>query len=139
MVAAGIISIRNNYGKGEKFTLIDPASYPEKPISPKRWLIFLAGFVLSLGAGAGAVAMAQQMDHSLSSADELASFTGLPVLGSITRIGITEDVISNRRKRRFIWTAIGLSLFLGIILFHFLYMDLWVLTARLMRLLNKYT
>ena len=39
--------------KGEKFTLIDPASYPQKPVQPKRWLIVLAGFVLSMGAGGG--------------------------------------------------------------------------------------
>ncbi|MFI5330366.1 MAG: GumC family protein [Desulfobaccales bacterium] len=125
--------------KGEKFTLIDPASFPQKPVKPNRWAIILAGFVLGFGAGVGAVAMAEQMDHSLNNADELASFTGFPVLGSITRIGITEDIISHRRKRRFIWTAIGLVLLLGLLLFHFLYMDLWVLTARLMRLLNKYT
>ena len=125
--------------KGEKFTLIDPASYPQKPVKPNRWLIVLAGFVLSMGAGVGAVALAEQMDHSLNNADELASFTGFPVLGSITRIGITEDVIAHRRKRRFIWTAIGLGLLLGLLLFHFLYMDLWVLTARLLRLMHKYT
>ena len=125
--------------KGEKFTLIDPASYPEKPVSPKRWLIILAGFIVSMGGGLGAVALAEQMDHSLNNADELASLTGLPVLGSITRIGITEDVSAYRRKRRFIWTAIGLGLLLGLLLFHFLYMDLWVLTARLLRLMNKYT
>ena len=125
--------------KGEKFTLIDPASYPQKPVKPNRWLIILAGFVLSMGAGVGTVALAEQMDHSLNNAGELASFTGLPVLGSITRIETTESVTSARRKRRFIWTAIGLGLLLGLSLFHFLYMDLWVLTARLMRLMNKYT
>lgn len=125
--------------KGEKFTLIDPASYPEKPVSPKRPLIILTGFILSMAAGLGTVALAEQMDHSLQNADELASFTNLPVLGSITRIEITEDVISARRKRRFIWTAIGLGLLLGLVLFHFFYMDLWVLIARLLRLMKKYT
>jgi uncharacterized protein involved in exopolysaccharide biosynthesis len=125
--------------KGEKFTLIDPASYPEKPVKPKRLLIILAGFILSMGCGLGAVALAEQMDHSLHSADELSALTGLPVLGSITRIETTEDVTSARRKRRYVWTATGLGLLLGLTLFHFLYMDLWVLTAKLMRLMNKYT
>ena len=125
--------------KGEKFTLIDPASYPEKPVKPKRMLIILAGFILSMGCGLGAVALAEQMDHSLNSADELASLTGLPVLGTITWIETKEDLIQSRRKRRLIWTATSLSLLLGLSLFHFLYMDLWVLTAKLMRLMNKYT
>ena len=72
--------------KGEKFTLIDPASFPEKPVSPKRWLIFLAGVIMSLGVGFGTVALAEHLDHSVKNSDELARLTGLPVLGSIMRI-----------------------------------------------------
>ena len=86
--------------KGEKFTLIDPASYPEKPVSPKRWLIFLAGFIMSLGAGVGTVALAEHLDHSVKSSDELARLTGLPVLGSIIRIQTKEDITRARRKRQ---------------------------------------
>jgi protein tyrosine kinase modulator len=56
--------------KGEKFTLIDPASFPEKPVSPKRWLIFLAGVIMSLGAGFGTVAVAEHLDHSVKTSDE---------------------------------------------------------------------
>ena len=93
--------------KGEKFTLIDPASYPEKPVSPKRLLIILAGFILSLGSGLGTVALAEQLDHSVKSADELSSLTGLPVLGTIARIQTREDVIQSRRKRRLIWAVTG--------------------------------
>jgi uncharacterized protein involved in exopolysaccharide biosynthesis len=125
--------------KGEKFTLVDPASYPEKPVTPKRWLIILAGFVLSLGSGVGAVALAEQMDHSLERALDLTSLTGLPVLGTIIRIVTKEDLIKAKRRRRFVWAATGVTLFLGLTLFHLLYMDLWVLTATLLRLINKYT
>src|SRR4029077_13472066 len=39
--------------KGERFTLIDPPLPPEEPISPNRVLIFLGGFVLSIGMTAG--------------------------------------------------------------------------------------
>jgi polysaccharide biosynthesis transport protein len=125
--------------KGEKFTLIDPASYPEKPVSPKRWLILLAGFILSLGAGFSTVAFAEHLDHSVKNNDELARLTGLPVLGSIIRIQTREDIARAKRKRRLIWAASGISLIMGLVLFHFFYMDLWVLTARLLRLADKYT
>ena len=77
--------------KGEKFTLIDPASFPEKPVSPKRWLILVAGVILSLGAGFGTVALAEHLDHSVKTSDELARLTGLPILGSI---------ITHRNHRR---------------------------------------
>lgn len=125
--------------KGEKFTLIDPASYPEKPIKPNRWLIVMMGVILGLGAGLGMVAMAENLDHSVKTADELSLLTGLPVLGSISRIRTGENVIRASRKKRLIWTTMGLTLVIGLLLFHFLYMDLWVLTARLLRLAHKYS
>jgi succinoglycan biosynthesis transport protein ExoP len=125
--------------KGEKFTLIDPASFPEKPVSPNRGLILLAGVIMSLGAGFGTVALAEHLDHSVKSSDELARLTGLPVLGSIIRIQTQEDILMERRKRKLIWVAAGFSLVIGLALFHFFYMDLWVLTARLLRLADKYT
>ncbi len=125
--------------KGEKFTLIDPASFPEKPVSPKRWLILLAGVILSLGVGFGTVALAEHLDHSVKNSDELARLTGLPVLGSIMRIETSEDITRARRKRKLIWAVTGFALIMGLALFHFFYMDLWVLTARLLRLADKYT
>ena len=125
--------------KGEKFTLIDPASFPEKPVSPKRWLIFFAGVICSLAVGFGTVALAETMDHSVKNSDDLARLTGLPVLGSIIRIETSEDITRARRKRRLIWAVTGFSLLMGLALFHFLYMDLWVLTAKLLRLADKYS
>ena len=125
--------------KGEKFTIVDPASYPEKPVSPKRWLIVLAGLILSLGSGLGTVALVENLDRSVKSGDELARLTGLPVLGVISRVLTAEDVAWARRRLKLIWSVSGLSLLVGLILFHFLYMDLWVLTAKVMRLLQKYT
>jgi succinoglycan biosynthesis transport protein ExoP len=125
--------------KGEKFILIDPASYPQKPVKPKRMLIILAGFILSLGAGLGTVALVEQLDHSVKNADELSAFTGLPVLGTIIRIHTKEELTLARHKRQLAWMISGLVLILGLTLFHFLYMDLWVLTAKLLRLAQKYT
>ena len=125
--------------KGEKFTLIDPASFPEKPVSPKRWLILVAGVILSLGAGFGTVALAEHLDHSVKTSDELARLTGLPILGSIITIETTEDVTRARRRRKLIWAVTGFSLIMGLALFHFFYMDLWVFTAKLLRLADKYS
>lgn len=125
--------------KGEKFTLIDPASYPEKPVSPNRLLILLGGVFCSLGAGAGSVALVEHLDHSVKNSDDLVRLTGFPVLGSIIRIQTEEDIVQARRKRKLIWIVSCSSLIIGLVLFHFLYMDLWILAARLLRLADKYT
>lgn len=125
--------------KGEKFTLIDPATYPEKPVKPKRLLIILAGVILSMGAGVGMVAVAENLDHSVKTADELSWLTGLPVLGTIIRIETAEDKAQKSRRRKLIWRITSLSVVLALILFHAFYMDLWVLTAKLLRLAKKYS
>jgi polysaccharide biosynthesis transport protein len=139
ILEARIAEGMEEHQKGEKFTLIDPASYPEKPVSPNRLLILLAGVFCSLGAGAGSVALVEHLDHSVKNSDDLVRLTGLPVLGSIVRIQTEEDIARARRKRKLIWMVSCFSVILGLVLFHFLYMDLWILTARLLRLADKYT
>ena len=94
---------------------------------------------MSLAAGLGTVALAEHLDHSVNSSGELARLTGLPVLGSIIRIETSEDVSRARQKRKMIWAVTGLSLIMGLALFHFFYMDLWILTAKLLRLADKYS
>jgi hypothetical protein len=39
--------------KGERFTMIDPARFPERPVKPNRMAIVLIGFVLAVGGGVG--------------------------------------------------------------------------------------
>jgi polysaccharide biosynthesis transport protein len=124
--------------KAEKFTIIDPAVYPEQPVSPKRGLIFLAGLILSMGAGLGMVALTENLDHSVKSVDELAWLTGLPVLGSISRIVTPEDAARTKQRRRIMWSVIGVSLLAGLLIFHFFIMDLWIFAARLGRFTGKY-
>jgi polysaccharide biosynthesis transport protein len=139
ILEARIAEGMEEHQKGEKFTLIDPASFPERPVSPNRLLILLAGVFCSFATGFGAVALAEHLDHSVHNSDEMAQLSSLPVLGAIIRIKTREDILRERRKRRLIWMASGLSLIMGIVLFHFLYMDLWILAARLLRLADKYT
>ena len=67
--------------KGEKFTLIDPAAYPEAPVKPKRPLIILAGLIMSIVAGLGVMVAAEAVDHSIKTPDELAWLTESAPLG----------------------------------------------------------
>jgi succinoglycan biosynthesis transport protein ExoP len=117
--------------KAEKFTIIDPAIFPEKPVAPKRHLFFLAGIILGLGAGLGMVALKENLDHTVKSSDELAWLTGLPVLGRISLIVIPEDISRKSQQRRLIWSLAGLSIFAGLIFIHFFLMDLWILASRM--------
>jgi polysaccharide biosynthesis transport protein len=124
--------------KAEKFTLIDAASYPETPISPKRNMIYLAGVFFSVISGLGSVFLADMLDHSVKRSDELAWLTGLPVLGTIIRIQTNEDIVRAQHRRKLIWVIAGVCLILGLALCHFFYMDLWILIDRLLRKFYPY-
>jgi polysaccharide biosynthesis transport protein len=100
ILEARIAEGMEEHQKGGKFTLIDPASYPEIPVSPNRWLILAAGVILSLGVGFGAVALAEHLDHSVQSSDELTRLTGLPVLGAIIRVQTNGDAAPPRSIRK---------------------------------------
>jgi polysaccharide biosynthesis transport protein len=125
--------------KAEKFTLIDSASFPEKPVSPNRLLIAAAGLLFGLAAGVGTVLLSDQLDHSVKDADDIGWITDIPVLGSISRMQTPEYALWLKKRRWMIAAATCFSILLVIVLVHFFYMDLWVLMAQLMRLINKYT
>jgi polysaccharide chain length determinant protein (PEP-CTERM system associated) len=118
---------------GERFTLIDAARLPEKPVKPNIPAILLIGLVLGMGAGVGSASLKEFSDTSVRTADALEAATSMVVLAGIPEI-VTEEDISRVKKQRMAW-LIGIVLFIivGLVAIHFLVMDLDVLWARLMR------
>jgi uncharacterized protein involved in exopolysaccharide biosynthesis len=85
--------------KGQKFTIIDPAVFPEKPHKPNRIVIILIGFVLGIGAGAGTAFLKEYSDQAIRSEYELALLTRRPVLAMIPPIETRADLKRKQRKR----------------------------------------
>ena len=118
---------------GERFTLIDPARLPERPVKPNIPAILLIGFILSIGGGVGVASLKEFSDKSARTADALAEATSIAVLASIPEI-VNQQDIDRVKKRRLIWAISIIAVILvGLVIFHFLVMDLDVLWARLMR------
>jgi len=138
LLTAKIAEGMEEHQKAEKFTLIDPASFPEKPVSPNRLLIAAAGLLLGLASGVGMVLLTDQLDHTVKDANDINLITDLPVLGSISRIQTPEELQWLKRRRWIVAAATCFSILLLIILVHFIYRDFWVMMAQLMRFFNKY-
>ncbi len=66
--------------KGERFTLIEPPVTPEKPVSPNRLLIAVAGFLLGLGAAFAMMQLLEAMDTRVRGRDDLISLLSTPPL-----------------------------------------------------------
>lgn len=84
--------------KGEQFRLLEPAVPSYIPAAPRRARLLLLGLALSVALGVGAMILAEIVDTSFHSVDELRSFSTLPVLVAIPRI-ITEADVRQRRTR----------------------------------------
>jgi polysaccharide chain length determinant protein (PEP-CTERM system associated) len=118
---------------GERFTLIDAAKLPEKPVSPNIPAILLIGLILGIGAGAGVASLQEYNDQSVRGFDELARVTGFPVLASIPEIINQEDISARKKTFRKVAAGVGIAVIAGLLIFHFFVMDLDVFWARLMR------
>ncbi len=118
---------------GERFTIIDPARLPEKPVKPNVPAILLIGLFLGVGAGVGTAAMKEFNDRSVRDPKVLTELLRLPVLVTVPVIVTARDVLRQKIQRRRI-TVIAAAIFvIGLILIHFFVVDLVVLWARLTR------
>ncbi len=116
---------------GEKFTLIDPARLPEKPIKPNVPAVLLIGLFLGIGAGVGNTSLKESGDQSVRTPGQLARALGLPVLGAIPRIINEQDRRHGRAVRRRALIAVCVAIVAAVLLFHLFVMDLEVFWARL--------
>lgn len=121
--------------KGERFTLIDPPLPPEEPVSPNRKLIFIAGFILSVGLTAGVLWLLEKLDSSVRGRFDLLKLTGVPPLALVPHIATESEMRAYRRRTRLTLGAVVASLCIGVALTHFFYQPLdvmWFTWARRM-------
>ena len=96
--------------QGEHFRIIDPAGLPDRPAGPNRFRLLLIGLVLALGAAGVAVVLAEHMDTSYRSADEVRGLEPVPVLTTIPRIVTERDRRRRLRQRRLGGAALAVGL-----------------------------
>jgi polysaccharide chain length determinant protein (PEP-CTERM system associated) len=96
--------------QGEHFRIIDAAVLPDRPAGPNRVRLVLIGLVLALGAAGIAVVLAEQMDTSYRSADEVRAIGSVPVLTTIPKIVTERDRRRMLRQRRLGTAAIAVGL-----------------------------
>lgn len=121
--------------KAERFTIIEPAAFPEKPAKPDRPKILLAGFFLSLFAGIGLVAAQESLDRSVKTETDLNSLAGVPVLSVMPFMSHAEEKRTWKldRKMLMILAASAVAGVVLLVLVHFFLMPLDILWIRLQR------
>jgi polysaccharide biosynthesis transport protein len=119
--------------KGERFTLIEPARFPERPVRPNRLAIIVIGIVLGIGSGVGVSALREFTDTSIHGPDDLVNSGIIPVLATIPAIKSKRDRWKIQLRRWGFSLGVVVVVILAVVAFHFLVMDLDVLWIKMMR------
>lgn len=121
---------------GERFTLIDPARLPEKPVRPNIPVFLLVGLVLGVTTGTGIATFNEVSDKTFHTADSLARAFSFPVVSGIPEIVTRQAIARRKRRRNIIIIATVLFIIVAVAAFHFLVMDLDVFWAKASRRLS---
>ena len=123
--------------KAQRFTIIDPAVFPEEPYKPNRLAIILIGFILGIGAGIGAASIKEFSDQAIRSEHELNLLTGKPVLAVIPLIETEADLKRKKRKTVFFMLSTLTATGLCVLAVHLFYKPVDVLWFMIIRKLVK--
>lgn len=88
---------------GMTVRVVEPPRAPSGPASPNRPLFLTLVLVVAIGAGLAAAFLKGQLQTTFPTANRLAEATGLPVLGSVSRV--VDKALRRRRRQRLIWLA----------------------------------
>ncbi len=119
--------------KAERFTLIEPPVFPEKPFRPNRLLILMVGMALALLGGVGTPLVRESFDRSVHSVRDAVRALQVPVL-AVLPLPVDPRRV-RRRKLRVRWAIAGMVALAALALaaFHFFYMPLDVAWYGLLR------
>lgn len=122
--------------RAERFSLLEPPLFPEKPIRPNRSKNAVLSFVLALAAAAGLVAALETMKGTVRGEEAVAAIIGQHPLVSIPYIELPEEI--ERRKRMLRRAVImGVVALLAVIAaVHFFLMPLDLLVYKLLNRLS---
>jgi polysaccharide chain length determinant protein (PEP-CTERM system associated) len=101
--------------KGEQFEIVEPASFPIKPVRPNRLLIFLVGLAAGLGGGMGLAFLLETLDTSFKKSDEVTNFVNVPLLATLPAVVTRGSVLEQRRARGLLALASIGTLAVGIV------------------------
>ena len=122
--------------KAERFTVIEPPIFPERPHRPNRQLIMAMGVLLALAGAVLAVALREALDRNVSGQRDLVRVLQVPVLAVLPAQPL--PVSAQRRGRVMFFSFLVLTLLLALVAtsFHFFVMPLDVAGFGLLRRLG---
>ena len=118
--------------KAERFTLIEPPVFPDKPIRPNRMKIIALGVIAAFGAAIALAALLEVLEGKLRGLDAVTSAINMRPLVIVPYVHTQLELKRKKNTTRYVLLAIGLLLIFLLIAIHFLWMPLDLLLVKLM-------
>jgi hypothetical protein len=118
--------------KAERFSLLEPPIFPDKPSKPDRKKIIAVGLFAALAGALGIAAMFEAMDKRVRGVDAMTTLLNMRPLVVIPYITTQSEA---KRKIKLLKYAVIVSvvtLILGLLIVHFLISPLDLLLIKLM-------
>jgi capsular polysaccharide biosynthesis protein len=95
--------------EGTRYTIIEDARIPSKPIRPNKILVSLIGLFLGLALGVSLILSMEMLDKSFLDVHEASTFLNVPLLGAISKINTVESLEEQRQAQVHLlfWMAVG--------------------------------
>ena len=119
--------------KAERFTLLEPALLPGKPIKPNRAAIVFLGLIFAVAASIAYAAVAETINKGVFGRHHLATILKEPPLAVIPYIETEEDLQHQRKVRILVASSAVIGMVLLIAAVHFFWRPLDVLWFSAMR------
>ena len=97
-----------------KFKVIEPARIPVAPVSPDRRKLLVSAALLGLALGFGTIIVAELSDHSFKKVEELESYLGLKVVGTIPLMEQAGRRAPKKEAWIYVAILIGTALLIGL-------------------------
>ena len=117
--------------KAERFSVLEPPIFPDKPIKPNRKKIITLGLFAALAAAVALAALLEVLDKRVHGVESLNSIINMRPLVIIPYITTQTELKRNKNLFKIILASLFASILLGLVLIHLLYMPLDLLLLKL--------
>lgn len=119
--------------KAERFTLIEPPIFPEKPYRPNRMLIVMLGLVLAVVGGVGVALLREALDQTVHGPRDVMRVLQAPVLAVLPVVA--SPLLARRRSRVRKIMALAVLVAIGVVVagLHYFYMPIDVAWYSILR------
>ena len=117
--------------KAERFSLLEPPAFPEKPFKPDRAKILVIGIFMAFGGSGGLVFLLETINQRVRGQEALAIAIRQRPMLAIPYIVIEDELLGRKRLLKRVVIAFAAVIVTVAILLHFLYMPLDILMLKI--------